>query len=440
MTDYTKPKLPYAPGAFISVGADVAADFTWFTMMDPCGNIIGKTFKMVHDDPESRNDALQKIREAQQASGIPCIVFMESTGIYHFPLLRFFEKNTIEISLLNPILTKHNIIDSVRKVHSDKVDSRKIAKIGLQQTHQCSIIPDSNIQALRKYVRDQDYLKTEQTAIVLKLRQHLKITFPKYAGVFSTITCKTSLAILEKYPTAEAVRNVPEADLTDLIATVARKGRPYAEKKAKELKEAAQDAADFSWTTPADADHLRSLLDVYRSLDEHVQTVLGNMERFIAEHEADQFAVNIKRVQSIPGCGLLSAAIVVAEMGDPKAFSNRRQLSAFFGFDPVVRQSGKFKAEHTKMSKRGSAIARRAFNTIAVQSIRVINGKPLNPVLREEWEARSKGKGKGVAIGALTHKICCIVFAMLRDGKDYEMIKPEDQRNHWEAVKQARAV
>jgi len=48
---------------YLSVGLDVGADFTWMYIMLPNGTLIGKPFKIVHSDPQSRELAVTKIRK-----------------------------------------------------------------------------------------------------------------------------------------------------------------------------------------------------------------------------------------------------------------------------------------------------------------------------------------------------------------------------------------
>ena len=51
---------------YLSVGLDVGADFTWMSIMLPNGILTGKPFKILHSDPESRELAVTKIKEAQE--------------------------------------------------------------------------------------------------------------------------------------------------------------------------------------------------------------------------------------------------------------------------------------------------------------------------------------------------------------------------------------
>ena len=88
------------------------------------------------------------------------------------------------------------------------------------------------------------------------------------------------------------------------------------------------------------------------------------------------------------------------------------------------------------MSKRGSAIARRVIHTLTLQSISTSrSGDAKNPVLRDYYLKKCKSKPKLVAMGAVSHKVCNMVFAILRDNKAFEIITPQEHIKHFNAVK-----
>ena len=148
----------------------------------------------------------------------------------------------------------------------------------------------------------------------------------------------------------------------------------------------------------------------------------------LADIHADElFVRQIRLIETIPGAGFLSAVTVICEIGDFSVFKSPKQLFAYFGIDPAVKQSGNFTGTKVKMSKRGSAVARRAIFTIAVVGIGVSRkGIPHNPVLREYYLQKCKSKVKLVALGAVMHKVCNIIFALLRDNKIFTVISNED--------------
>ena len=63
-------------------------------------------------------------------------------------------------------------------------------------------------------------------------------------------------------------------------------------------------------------------------------------------------------IMTIPGIGYLDGAMILGEIGDIHRFDHPKKLLALAGLDPMVRQSGKFKAKRTRISKRGSRVLR----------------------------------------------------------------------------------
>ena len=126
----------------------------------------------------------------------------------------------------------------------------------------------------------------------------------------------------------------------------------------------------------------------------------------------------------------------MGEIGDFSAFNKPKQLFAYFGLDPAVKQSGKFEGTKVQMSKRGSAIARRVIHILALQSISISqNGEAKNPVLSYYYLKKCESKPKLVAMGAVSHKVCNMIFAILRDNKPFKIITPQEHINQYNAAK-----
>lgn len=57
-------------------------------------------------------------------------VFMESTGIYHLPVERYFKEDGFDTLVINSLTTKNNY-DIIRKTKTDKKDCYRLAKLFL---------------------------------------------------------------------------------------------------------------------------------------------------------------------------------------------------------------------------------------------------------------------------------------------------------------------
>ena len=95
-----------------------------------------------------------------------------------------------------------------------------------------------------------------------------------------------------------------------------------------------------------------------------------------------------------------------------------------------------FEGTKVQMSKRGSAIARRVIHTLTLQSISISrNGEAKNSVLREYYLKKCDSKPKLVAMGAVSHKVCNMIFAILRDNKPFKIIAPQEHIKQYNAAK-----
>ena len=424
---YKKVLQMFNSSNYISVGLDVAADFTWMSIMLPNGTLVGKQYKIVHSDPQSRELAVTKIKEAQELYSLKSRCFLESTGIYHIPLLCFLCDKGFDCSVINPIITKNSTNMNVRKLHNDKFDSKKAAKVGLDVSLKTSIVPDDAVIDLRNLVRDYYYFKDLQSAVVLKLNAELRVSFPAYLNVFSSVTTQTSLKLLEAYPLAADMLSAPKDELVDTIKKTAHFGEKYALAKYDAICEAAKDAAVFGRALPSNAIRIKLYVKTYNEYQAHLDSILEELHKAVDKLQGEPVYDRICLLQSLRGIGFLSAVVLIAEMGSFDLFSSPKKLYAYFGLDPGVNDSGKFHGDRVHMSKRGSGLARRILHMIAINNLKVDKGtkEPVNPVIYDYYIRKCTSKKKTVAVGAIMHKICSIIFAMLRDNKPFELITPE---------------
>jgi len=418
--------------SFLSVGIDVGADISYMSIALPNQLIAGKPFKITHSNLSSLEYCVKAIKEAEEVYSLESRIFLESTGIYHYPLFCYLRDKGFNVSIINPIITKNSTSINIRKVHNDKFDSKKIALIGLKPDLKVSVIPSDLVLDLRNLVREYYYLSNSRSAYINKLQGQLRMVLPQYIKIFSKITGATSLALLDKYCSPRAFLDADKTEIISIIKQTARFGATYAESKYNAIIEAAKAALAFGHSVPSNETLIRLYISFIRRYDEETGKILAAMNELVAANEDELFAKQIRLIQTIKGAGFLTAATLMCEIGDFSVFRKPKQLFAYFGLDPDVKQSGNFIGTQHKMSKRGSAIARRAIHTIALISIgRSKAGVAHNHVLYAYYQMKCKSKPKMVALGAVMHKVCNIVFAILRDHKAFAIITPDEHnRNH----------
>lgn len=414
---------------FISVGIDVGADFSFMSIALPNQTFVGKPFKIIHSDFNSLSVSVSKIKEAEEMYSLESRIFLESTGIYHFPLFCYLRDKGFLVSIINPIITKNSTNINIRKVHNDKFDSKKAALIGLKPDLKVSIIPSELALDLRNLSREYYDLVDNRSAYINKLQGELRMVFPQYLNIFSKITVNTSLTLLEKFICPDGFLKASKNDIITTIRSTARFGISYAEKKYNAIIKAANEAKTFGYSVNSNFKRILLYIRFIRQYNEEIEAILTDMNDIVESNEDTTFVKQIRLIESFKGAGFLSAVSLMCEIGDFSAFKSPKQLFAYFGLDPAVKQSGKFNGTDVKMSKRGSRIARRVIHTMALVSIALNrNGSANNPVLRNYYLKKCQSKPKMVALGAIMHKVCNIVFAILRDEKEFKIITPEEHQ------------
>jgi transposase len=409
---------------YISVGVDVAADFSWFSILTPDGREFRKPFKVEHDNVDSLKNAVLTIKEAEERYSMKSKTFLESTGIYHFPLFCHLKDLGFDVFIINPLITNSNKNVGIRKVKNDKFDAKRIAALGFSPDLKVSVIPTELIMNLRCLCREYYSLVDHRSAYINKLKAQLRIVFPGYNKTFSDVTGATSIQILKNFPTPEDIINAEPSTIIDLIAITSRKGLKFARTKYELLYATATNALNFRYNLSSVYDILDIHIAFIGIYDAKIDSILLKIKGFVDKNHNEEFVKQIEYLDSIPGVGFLSAVTLMCEIGDFSAFSKPKQLFAYFGVDPSVNESGKFKGTKNKMSKRGSRIGRRVLYAIALASVRTKrNGVAINPVLHEYYQDKKQSKPKKVALGAVMHKVSNIIFAMLRD-KSILSLKP----------------
>lgn len=420
---------------FISIGIDVAADFSIFAIMTPTGELFRQPFKVVHTDLTSIENAVSTIKKAEEQYMMKSQIFLESTGIFHLPLFCYLKESGFEVFVLNPLITHSNKNFDIRKVKNDKFDAIRIAKLGFNENIKKSVVPDSFVLNLRCLCREYFSLTDNRTALINKLSNNLRIAFPAVFNVFSKVHSCACLAVLEAIDSLYDLISKPAEEVTSLIAKSSRRGLKYAQNKYNLLIDAAKTSKKLSQTLPNIFMIIKTTIKLIKAIDEELSSILKTIESIVDGNSDNDFVKQIHFLDSIPGIGFFSAVALMCEIGDFSTFKNSKQLFAYFGIDPSVNESGKFKGTKNHMSKRGSKFARRVLFAAALASVRTSkNGKAVNSVLKEYYQKKTASKPKKVALGAVMHKLCNICFSLLKNNSNFVLKTPDQHKTEYLAA------
>lgn len=148
----------------------------------------------------------------------------------------------------------------------------------------------------------------------------------------------------------------------------------------------------------------------------YLDTEIMHIEQCIQQHIKQHPHLHKQHalLQSIPGIGAATAALFLAEV-DVKQYPHARQVAAFAGLVPCMRQSGSSVQGRTRLSKVGSPRVRRALYFPAVTALRC------SPGMRH-WAAglRARGKCPMQIIGAAMRKLVHIMYGVLKSGRPFD--------------------
>ncbi len=104
---------------------------------------------------------------------------------------------------------------------------------------------------------------------------------------------------------------------------------------------------------------------VQASLQEHLADLQARIEKtrqHIKDHidQHPTLQAQAQLLESIPGIGATTAALLLAEVGDISHFDNARQVAAFAGLVPRIRESGSSVRSRARLSKVGSSRLRKS--------------------------------------------------------------------------------
>jgi transposase len=131
----------------------------------------------------------------------------------------------------------------------------------------------------------------------------------------------------------------------------------------------------------------------------------------------------VKRLMTVPGVSLVSAATFAAVVGDVHRFETAKKLVGYVGLDPKVRQSGEQAARHGRISKQGSAPARHMLCEAAWIVVRTPGP------LRAFYERLAARRGPQIALVATARKLCVLFWHLLTSERDYAFGRPSLTRH-----------
>jgi hypothetical protein len=227
---------------------------------------------------------------------------------------------------------------------------------------------------LRQASRFAMTLVTEQARVCQRLIRLVESGLPELGELFDDPACRTAREVLRIAPTAAVARKRRTSTLAEANAGPGH--RRLGETKAERLRAAAATSIAVAELDEEMAFEVGLLLDQYDLLEEQISAAEAHLASLLDGELA-------RRLQTIPGVGPATCAVLIAEIGDITRFDDADQLLAYAGVHPAERSSGKKGANPETswhMSKAGNAHLRAVAYRMAVV------GVTHNPVIKTPWD------------------------------------------------------
>lgn len=334
-------------------------------------------------------------------------VGLEATGHYSYNILGFLLDCGLPTYVINPLHTnlyRKSLI--LRKTKTDRMDARMIATMLLSnvdlKSYTNTAYHNEELKPLTRYRFDKVQERAKLKQSVSRL---VTILFPELEQLVPTLHCTSVYSLLSEYPDAKQISEVHLTKLTNLLIT-ASKGH-YGKDKAIQIRDAAK--ASIGSVMPAKSLELKHTIKLIQELTSEINEIESAIKQIIDELDPP--------ILSIPGMGIHSAAVILAEIGDFPNFDSPDKILAYAGCSPSTYQSGKLTNCYAHMEKRGSRYLRYALYNAAKYVCY------WNPVFAEYLaKKRAEGKHYNVALSHATKKLVRLMYAMEKSGQPYNRI------------------
>ena len=377
------------------VGIDIAKKTHVGGITDDKGNHFGKSFK-IDNSVEGFENLLKKLAEIN--ADISQFVFgMEATGHYWLNLYTWLCDRNFTVHVINPIQSDALRKLEIRQTKTDSIDSYLIADCIRLGKYCDTNLADDDMLALRDLTRQRFYLVDMTSDIKKKVIAMMDRIFPEYESLFSDMFGKTSRDLLKECTTPEEILALDTTHLAEILRK-SSKGR-FKQEKAEELQKTARNSFAVLLSSQTNSLLVKQMIEQIELLESQISEIEKIIEQLYSKFDC--------KLTKIPGMGITLAAVILSEIGDISRFPDPKQLTAFAGLDPVLKQSGMNKGLGYHMSKRGSPYLRRAL-WLAANSI-----KKWDPSFAYAYQKKlDSGKNKSQALGFISHKL--LVYGSVR--------------------------
>lgn len=319
--------------------------------------------------------------------GVSAVV-LEATGVYWKPVYNVLEGR----EGLTVLVGNAQYLKGVPGRKTDVKDAEWLAQLLRHGLVRASFIPSREQRELRELTRYRTALIHERANEVNRLQKTLEGANIKLAAVLTDVTGVSGQKILEALVNGEE----DPAKLADLAHARVQRNR-----EALERSLVGQLSPLLRFVVQRQLRHIHELDDLIAECDTEV------------EQQMRPFADELARLDEIPGVGVRTAQVILAELGvDMTRFPTAQHAASWAGMCPGNNASGgKRRTAHTR---KGSPWLRAALCEAAWAAGRCRDG-----YLPTQFRRLASRRGRKRAVVAVGHSILVIAYHLIANATSY---------------------
>lgn len=317
---------------FAFVCVDPAKARSELMMADYYGNLLVEPTTVEHQSGQLQL-AIATIKQAQLQHGIQdMIVTVERTGNYHLVVQRAFKRAGWEVRIVHPFATKQYRLPADAGNKTDATDLFAQHRAAVAGFGLCEMPLTAPYQQLRLRVRHRRNLVEKSTALACQIREHLHLTMPRYAALFSNLfSHQAAMAIATETGSPQQVVALGSGGMAKLLR---KKKILFQSRTTEKIFAWAQQASQIESLQEASLHHA-----IWTDLHQLYENLRATIERLESEIAGNLAATPYVRLLAIPGINVVSAADFAGEMGPISHYANANAITGRSGLFPSRYQS-----------------------------------------------------------------------------------------------------
>ena len=394
------------------VGIDIGKETHYARAFDARGIEQAKLLRF-SNDAHGYNSLETWMQEIMQQKGkTEAIVGFEPTGHYWFTLGDHLKGKGHKLAIVNPFHVKcTKELDDNSPTKNDRKDPKTIAMLVKDGRYREVYIPEDLYQELREAVSEHERLQDQLNAINNQVIRWLDIRFPEFSKVFKSWHGMAALLLLKHYPTPA---KVIEAGIEGIMGIWRQTLKKPSRKRAEAIIRAGKESVGRTAGSVAAEASIHNLLVQYEMLMKQLQEQELLMQELLLQ------IPNAGKLMEIKGIGLLTAAVIVSEIGDVHRFQDPRQILKMAGLNLRENSSGKHKGR-TTISKRGRRRLREGLFNAMIPML--ANNEEFRQIHHRNLTRENNPLNKMQSIIALCGKLVRVIYAILKKGVEYNADK-----------------